>query len=134
MEVEWVVDGALKQVPSTVPGAIIKFQTALNKFSGVGSRIALSKSKARRSSSFDQFPATLPFQAEGDDDGMFRALTIAFVRKGSRSSNEGMVEKTGGVSFSAGGAEEGDNWILGSARRRRCWGRSGGGVWGLWVC
>ncbi len=66
------VDGVLKHVPRTVPGATIKLKTALNKLIGVGSNIALLKRRAKRLSSLDQFADTISFQDHGDDVGMFR--------------------------------------------------------------
>jgi len=45
----------------------------------------------------------ISFQDAGDDVGMFRALTMTLVRKGSKSSKEGIVVKVGGDNFSCGG-------------------------------
>ena len=97
------VDGVLKQVPKIVPGATIKLKTALNRFKGVGSNIALLKMSDRRLSSLDQLTDTISFQDEGEDVGIFRALIITLDRKGSKSSKEGIDVKVGGDNFSAAG-------------------------------
>ena len=100
---ECEVDGVLKQVPKIVPGATIKLNTALNRFKGVGSSIALLKRSDKRLSSLDQLADTISFQDEGEDVGIFRALIITLDRKGSKSSKEGIDVKVGVDSFSAGG-------------------------------
>ena len=102
-ESECEVDGVLKQVPKIVPGATIKLNTALNRFKGVGSSIALLKMSDKRLSSLDQLADTISFHDDGEEVGIFRALTITLDRKGSKSSKEGIDVKVGGDNFSAGG-------------------------------
>ena len=57
---ECEVDGVLKQVPKIVPGATIKLNTALNRFKGVGSSIALLKRSDKRLSSLDEWQIQFP--------------------------------------------------------------------------
>jgi hypothetical protein len=95
----------LKNEPKTVPGATKKLNTALNKFSGVGSKTALSNISASRDSSLDHALDITSFHDEGDETGIFRALTITFVRKGSKSSKVGTESKDGMRSFSGVGVE-----------------------------
>ena len=86
-----------------MPGATIKLNTVLNRFKGVGSSIALLKISDKRLSSLDQLADTISFQDDGEEVGMFRALTITLDRKGSKSSKEGIDVKVRGYNFSAGG-------------------------------
>ena len=46
---------------------------------------------------------TISFQDDGEEVGIFRALTITLDKKGSKSSKEGKEVKVGGDNFSAGG-------------------------------
>ena len=78
---------------------------ALNKFKGVGSIIALSKTDESRVNSRDQPLVMTSFHVAGEDAGILRALTITLVRKGRSSSKEGTVLKIGGRSLSGMGAE-----------------------------
>jgi hypothetical protein len=97
------VEGVLKQIPKTAPGPITKLKTALNKFKGVGSNIAWSKTDASRVSSRDQLLVIISFQVAGEEAGILRALTITLVRKGRSSSKEGTSLKIGAMSLSGAG-------------------------------
>ena len=98
------LDGGLKQVPKIEPGAIIKLKTALNKFKGVGSVIALSNTDVSRVNSRDQPLVMTSFHVVGEDAGILRALTITLVRKGRSSSKEGTVLKIGEIILSGAGS------------------------------
>ena len=96
--------GVLKQGPSTAPGAAIKLNTALNKFRGVGSKIAASKTCPSRTSSLDQQERIDSFHVEVAYAGILRALVIVLVRQGIRSLKDGRLVKTGMGILSAEGA------------------------------
>lgn len=103
-ESEWFGLGVLKKVPRTVPGAEMKLKTALKRFRGVGSSMALSRIVESRLNSVFQLLVTISFQLEAEEAGIFLALTMVLLRKGRSFSKAGTVVKVGAMSFSAGGA------------------------------